>query len=210
MLKFLFRGTILCMSDLPEGMKRIYSVIACCLIVLSASFCCQHTACAAMYHAEKVAILPFDDFSGAPGEGKGELVSRIFTRQFTEWSGAYVYHPQIVRQALDPDEEDEKTYALQEKALRLGAALGAQFVIYGVVTEYDGFSPYAFALSIEVVRVSDGEQVLSRNFSARGFALWEPEPVSFPASLFQKKTVFPRSMNEYIEKVIKELIRAHF
>jgi len=210
MLKFLLYGTIQVMSGNGAARKRVCSAAVCCLIVFVATFCCQANAYSSVYNSERVAILPFEDFSGTPGEGKGETVSRIFARQFTEWSGAYVYHPQIVRKTLDLDEDDAKTSSLQERALKLGRALGAQLVIYGAVTEYDGFSPYGFAVSIEVTRVADGERLLSRNFSVRGFSLWEPEPVSFPASLFRKKPVFPRSMNEYIEKVVNELIRAYF
>jgi TolB-like protein len=161
--------------------------------------CCQPQSFANVYYGETIAVMPFENFSET--RDVADAVSSSFAQQLTEWSGAFVYHPALIRSTLKADDRFQEKMPAQEKALLLGDVMNASVVIYGAVTEYDGFSPYALGVAIEVVRVDTGERILAKNFSFKGFSLW-PEKT--------RKSLLPRTMNAYIEYVISDLVKSYF
>lgn len=162
-------------------------------------FCCQAQAYASLYARESICVMPFENFTSAPAVS--DTVTASFARQLTRWTGAYVHHPQQVRRVLLDDERFSALRPIGERALTLARELDATLVLYGAVTEYDGFAPYALGVTVELVRAGTGEKLVSRNFFCSGFPVYKNQ---------QKGENPIRTMREYVDYMVEEIIRIYF
>lgn len=122
-----------------------------------------------------VVVMPFYNLSSTPGVE--DKVTRIFISELVKRKGFAVYHPKIVKEYLNKKNKisgiDLKKQPVQKIAESMAKNMGAQFIICGSVTEYNGYNPYGLGISIEMYKTDTMDKIIVNNIQSDGVNFWQ-------------------------------------
>lgn len=145
-----------------------------------------------------VAILPFVNYTKT--EHVEDYLSEMFSGELIRQTEYDVFHPTKIQETLEYYDVFKEDISIVEKAVNLARYLGAEYALYGIVTEYDGYKPYSLGLSIVMLDSQSGNVLKSKDIL-----------VDFSARSFKKKFGGqPRTMSEFSRLVIKQLVHSMF
>lgn len=127
------------------------------------------------FKAGKMAILPFDNLSVAPGAAK--TMENFILVEFLKIEAFTIFEPGAVGEAISEQRVRLATNIPQEIVLKIGKSLGADLIMIGVVHDFQmqrlsgaggsGETP-ALAMSVRILDAKTGSIVWATNVSRNG------------------------------------------
>ncbi len=122
-----------------------------------------------------IVVMPFSNLSNTPGVE--DKITRIFISELVKRKGFAVYHPKVVKDFIEKKNKvtvkNLTKQPVQKIAENVAKNMGAQFIICGSITEYNGYNPYGLGISIEMYKADTMDKIIVNNIQSDGVNFWE-------------------------------------